>query len=203
MLTKTTQLLVLAGLLLMAAPTSAQPSRGGSPWYGALTYNMAVPFGSTSDFAGGFSPLGIGLDIRYKIRPNWSAGIGLAWQVIYGKTTDPVTIENVTVQGTQYRYSNIYPMLVNGHYYLPELSDRIVPFAGFGLGAYYMERRVDVGIYAISNGSWHFGIAPEVGIGFRVLGALPVLIVRYNHAFSSEGTGDQSFLNMNVGIAWN
>ena len=196
----------IAILACLTAPALANPhqySQGDSKWYGAVTYNMAVPFGSTSDFSGDFSPRGVGLDVRYRFAHQWSAGMSFAWQGFDGKTTDPVTLKNATLQGTQFRYTNTVPLLVNSHYYLPDVVEWAIPFAGFGLGAYYMERRVDVGIYTVAKDTWHFGVAPELGVAFRVYSARPVLILRYNHAFSSEGSGDQSFLNINIGLGWN
>lgn len=207
---KETCLTGVAALLMVILPGAAHAQRtyidqSGSDagtWYGALTYNMAVPIGSLADFTGDFSPIGIGLDVRYKVWSEVSFGMAFAWQNFGANTTDPVTIGNATFQGKQYRWTNVVPLLVNAHYYFRDLSSVIKPFAGFNLGAYFVERRVDVGVYTTSPDTWHFGIAPEIGLGFRVGGFLPVLIFRYNHIFSSDGSGDLPYFNFNVGIAW-
>ena len=186
---------------LFALPAhGAEDDRG--TWYGALTYNMAVPLNSTSDFTGDFSPMGVGFDVRYKLRSDLSLGFAFAWQVIEGETSDVIELENAAFQGRQFRWTNTIPLLVTSHYYFRQLTSWVTPFAGLGLGAYFFERRVDVGVYQVSSSTWHFGLAPEVGFGFRVAGMMPVLIFRYNHAFSSDDSGDQGFMNFNIGIAW-
>jgi opacity protein-like surface antigen len=195
----------------LALPSAVQaqenePETFKAQWYGSATYDMAIPLGNTSDFGGGFSPRGFGLDFQYLFNPNWSLGLATGWQVFDHKTTEAADFRdgNVTIQGTQHRYLNAIPLLVAGHYYVRNwLPEWCLPFAGFGLGTYWAERRVDIGLYTINDSAWHFGIAPEVGIGFRVGHTLPILRVRYNHPFSSGGSGDLPYLNISVGLAWN
>lgn len=188
-------------LLLGSSQARAVPEVRPGSWFGAITYNTALPLASSADFAGNFSPRGFGVDVRYMFMRHLSAGLAFGWQGFDEKTDEVVSLDNAAVQGTQLRYINAAPMLVNVNYYVTQLSRHIVPFVGFGLGTYYIERRVDVGIYSIYDDAWHFGIAPEAGIGFRLLGAMPVFMVRYNHAFSSGGSGDQAFLSFNFGVA--
>ena len=99
------------------APVSVPPE---SHWFGAASYDMAVPFAQAKDFGGSFSPVGFGLDVRYLLTPKWSVGLSTGWQVFDDKTTDPIQMNggNVTIQGTQYRYLNVFPILAAGHYYL-------------------------------------------------------------------------------------
>lgn len=197
---------VLLALLGSAISWPTATARAAVPqhrWYTAVTYNMAVPFSSTQEFTGDFSPLGIGVDVRYKLRTDVSVGAAFAWQEFDVKTDEVVELDNAAFQGTQFRWTNTIPILVNAHYYVTQLSDRVQPFVGLHLGAYWLGRRVDVGVYTVDQSTWHFGMAPEIGVAFSVGRFLPVLMVRYNYAFSSADTGDQSFLNFNLGLAFN
>jgi hypothetical protein len=204
----------VVALLLIAPPGVARAQYFTNPgfsspagsdvgtWYGALTYNMALPIGSLSDFTGDFSPIGIGLDARYLVRREVSIGLAFGWQAFSAETSDAVTVSNATLQGKQFRWTNVVPLLASAHYYLRDLSPVFTPFAGLNLGTYWAERRVDLGVYTAEPDSWHFGLAPEVGFGFRIRHILPIVIVRYNHIFSSGGSGDLPYFNFNVGIAW-
>ncbi len=177
---------------------------GHSPWFSSLTYDMAIPFGQASDFGGDFDPLGVGFDARYFLNPNWSLGFATGWQVLDQKTTTASQINNVTLHGTQLRYLNLLPLMVSGHYYLRQYVPQwCLPFGGLDVGTFWAERRVDVGLFSVSNSEWHFAVAPELGIAFRIKDVLPLLRFRYNHLFGSEGSDDLPYFNISIGAAWN
>jgi hypothetical protein len=73
---------------------------------------------------------------------------------------------------------------------------------GVGLGATYTERRLELSFLAINDRNWHFGLSPEIGIAFPFDDFFAVFITRYNVAFSSGGSGTQSWLNFNIGLGW-
>lgn len=205
---------IVAVTLLVSASAPAergsvefgQPEADKMPWMTIITYNMGVPLNATTAFGGSFSPMGVGVDVHYMFTPSWSLAASAAWQVLWN-STDEVTENaegNVAVQGNQYRYINSFPMLVSGNAFLSDvLPAQIVPFAGFGLGAYYMDRRVDIGVSRIDLSTWHFGIAPHAGIILTLSENIrPTVLARFHYAFSSQGTGDQPYLNINLGLSW-
>jgi hypothetical protein len=178
----------------------AQPE--AHPWFAAITYNMSLPLMDTRDFTSTFSPRGFGLELRTKLLPYLSVGTAVSWQVFDDSTSEVVTQGNVAVQGKQLRFVNAVPILANVHGYLPGLPLGIEPFAGLGLGASYIERRLQLSFLAVNDRTWHFVLTPEVGLAVPLQDFFFVFITRYHIAFSSAGSGDQSWLNFNLGVGW-
>src|SRR6185369_9780068 len=98
-----------------------------------------------------------------KVTDNFWPGISLAWQALYGKDVKTITRGNTTFTGTIATSLNVFPMLATGNYYFMTDPRGVRPYAGLGVGAYAAEHRLDVGIWTISDTSWHFGFAPEIG----------------------------------------
>jgi hypothetical protein len=180
---------------------------------GILSYGTALPMGKTSDYISDFSWKGFSFEGRTFTNRNWSFGGTFGWNIFDTKITDLIEIDDETtgtaVKGTQVRYTNSFPMMVNGHFYVGKRKNTLRPFLGLGLGTYYIIQRFEIGIFQREVSNWHFGLAPEVG----VLVALSrntslILSAKYNYAFSSGKTvyGDtdnsQSYLGFNIGLAF-
>ena len=65
------------------------------------------------------------------------------------------------------------------------------------------DERLEIGIVAIEESSWHFGLAPEVGVMIPV-GYYTNFIAgaRYNYAFKSGDSPEYQWLTFSVGFAW-
>ncbi|MCL7926533.1 MAG: porin family protein [marine benthic group bacterium] len=180
-------------------------------WWWGITYNMSatasLPGSSDSDvtFVDDFSFRGIGLEARYVPNRggNLSYGFSGSWNVLNEKTDEVVNLPGAAIGGTQLRYFNSVPLLVNAHYYFGSRGG-IRPYAGINAGTYWIERRVDIGISSIKDDNWHFGWAPELGV-IVPLGRPEVALIanaRYNWAFSAGGSGDQKYWGFNVGFMY-
>lgn len=200
----------LALVLVFADGAQAQD------WWWGISYQMAahssLPGSSDSDvnFVEDFSFRGIGIDARYvpERGAKYSFGFTAGWNVLherseFGTDRNTISLPNADVTGTQLRYVNAVPLLANAHYYLGERGG-IRPYLGVNAGTYYIERRVDIGVSAIVDDTWHFGWAPEAGLVVP-LGRPEVALlaaVRYNWAFSAGGSGDQRYWGFNIGVAY-
>lgn len=180
-------------------------------WWWGITYNMSatasLPGSSDSDvtFVDDFSFRGIGLEARYVPNRggNLSYGFSGSWNVLNEKTNEVVNLPDAAISGTQLRYFNSVPLLVNAHYYFGSRGG-IRPYAGINAGTYWIERRVDIGLSSIKDDNWHFGWAPELGV-IVPLGRPEVALIanaRYNWAFSAGGSGDQKYWGFNVGFMY-
>ena len=182
---------------LLATAASAQDY-----WFG-VSYDTSMPLEDTKEFAGDFSWLGLSLEGRKMVRDNASVGFVFAWHEMDKEFTgvDPVS-PGLDVHSVQKRYINSFPMLVNGHYYFGQPGKPRL-HVGLGLGAYLIERRTEVGaLYVIDDDVWHFGIAPEAGIAWRVgWQAAGLISVRFNWA-SPGADAEEMYLNFRVGMAW-
>ncbi len=90
------------------------------------------------------------------------------------------------MSGTQIRYINSIPLMLNAHYYIGGKRDQLRPYLGVNVGTYYITQRLDMGVYTLQNDNWHFGIAPEFGFLAEVSrGTYLTASGRYNYAFDS------------------
>ena len=185
-------------------------------WWWGITYNMSatssLPTNSDSDvnFIEDFSFRGIGIEARYvpSRDKNYSFGFNFSWNVLnerneFGSERNTISLPGADITGTQLRFLNSIPLLANASYYFGDRGG-IRPYVGVNAGTYYIERRVEIGVSAITQDNWHFGWAPEVGLVVP-LGRPEVAMlfaVRYNWAFSAGGTGDQKYWGFNIGFAY-
>ncbi|ANQ50564.1 porin family protein [Flammeovirga sp. MY04] len=168
-----------------------------------ITYQMGLPVGETSDYVGAFSGRGMGLEWRYHLTTTpVSFGFSVNWNVLYDKSEDRYVGDGVIADGKQYRTMNIVPILGHAHYYFNK--DGILnPYAGVGVGTYYINQRTEFGQWAIVEKNWHFGVAPEVGVIADVSSSLNMLFsVRYNHAFKAGNSIDHSYVGFNIGLVY-
>ncbi|HYQ45157.1 MAG TPA: hypothetical protein VER11_24390 [Polyangiaceae bacterium] len=180
------------------APTS-RPARQKNDLL-VVSYNTAVGLGDTHHFTPDFSFLGFSFDWRARVDDKFWPGISLGWQVLYGKEEKTLRYGNTTFTGTIATNLNLFPMLVTGSYYFLTDPRGVRPYGGFGVGAYAAEHRLDVGIWTISETSWHFGFAPELGAVIPTGSTRLVVSTKFNYAAASGRWDPLMYLNFNVGV---
>lgn len=186
--------LVAASLaLFVASPAEAQ-----TRWFSGFTYQASFSQQDTEFFSDDPSWRNFGLDFRALIRPSFSVGFYTGWHTFDNQEDGTLSLGGVDVTGLQRRYANMFPLLATGHYYLG--SGRAQPFVGLGVGTYWVENKVEVGLTSITDSNWHFGLAPEVGV-MLPLGGGPstYLSARYNWALEA-GDFEHAFWSIGVGI---
>ena len=180
--------------LVVATPAAAQE------WWMGGSYSVAFPTGKTKEFNDQTSFRNAAFEARKRMNDNATLGMYVGWSVFDVNTTDTGTIEATSVTGEQFRYSNIFPLLVNAHYYLGE-SGGTRPYIGSGAGAYIVERRLEIFTVAFTDSEWHLGFMPEVGVVLPVKwNTRAILAARYNYAFSSGDQPEQSYWQLSVGL---
>ena len=196
-------LLAMIMVLAVGSPAHAQ----GDWWFG-FAYETSLASGNTANFAGGLSWRGASFGGRNMVKENVSVGFWTAWHVMDETGVETIDFDEegfdlgATVTGDFFRYVNSFPIMMNAHWYsgLPG-NTRIA--AGLNAGVYYIERRAEVGIFAVTRDNWHFGLAPELSVitpmGWRARGFVGA---RYNWAASSGGSGSITYFNFFVGVAW-
>ena len=200
----------LALILVTSGEAKAQD------WWWGITYEMSasssLPGNSDSNvnFIEDFSFRGMGIEARYvpERGAKYSFGFNMGWNVLnekndIGTERNTISLPDADISGTQLRYFNSVPLMANASYYFGDRGG-IRPYLGINAGTYYIERRVDIGVSAVVDDNWHFGWAPEAGVVIP-LGRPEVAMlaaVRYNWAFSADGTGDQKYWGFNLGIAY-
>ena len=190
----------LLGLVALLLPLGAGTAAAQSWW--ALSYQPAVPLSNTKDFTDAFAWRGVGLDYRKQVKPNVALGLSFGWQVFDEQTDEVVPAFGVDISGDQFRYVNSFPLLANVSYFLgKEGGPR--PYVSANVGAYVMEHRLEIGLFALEETNLHFGFAPEAGIAIPVQpNVAAVLSGRYNYALSAGLVDDQTYLSIGLGVAW-
>jgi outer membrane protein W len=174
-----------------------------------LTWNMGLPSGRMADIMGKTSYSGFGLSFERFLNEEFTVGGGFSWNYWSELTDQIIQIPHGAVSGTQIRYINSFPMFLNAHYYLNKRGEDFRPFVGLNVGAYYIEQRLEIGVYAFNDHTWHFGLAPEAGFLYRTSDeTFLTAAARYNSALSSgttvlgTGTNELAYWGINVGMVW-
>lgn len=188
--------IIISLMFLLPALTFAQ---SGWPYHG-FTYSMSVPAVGTDDYINAGSYRGANYEGYYELGPKFALGWLLGWNVFHSELKNEMYIDdNITITGNQFRYQNVFPMLVRGLYLLGA-PEGIRPFAGAGMGVIYALRRTDIGLYSLKSDAWHFTMAPELGIMIPAGDALITASVRYNYAVKARDLGQQSYFSFNLGV---
>jgi hypothetical protein len=167
-------------------------------------YTISIPLGNTRKFVDKASLRGWTFDYKYHFNDVGSVGATIGWYVFYDKHDyDSYTIrdESMTLSGLQYRYVNSVPMMATFNYFLP--TGKVSPFAGLGIGTTYNEEQLVMGMYAIQVNTWHFTLAPELGVRMNATASVSgFLSARYNNNFETTELKTQSYLGLNFGVMW-
>jgi hypothetical protein len=164
---------------------------------------MASPTQNSQDFVSDYSFRGLGLE-WLQLKGSNSFGLSLGWNAMNDEGLTTQSADQADLTGFQFRYINAYSILLAGHHYLGE-AGRVRPFLGVKAGTYYIDRRIDVGLWRISDNNWHVGVAPEIGFAVPMAGNLQYesfyTAVRYNYAVAAGDAPYQSWVSVDVGFA--
>ncbi len=190
--------------LLLVLTTSVEAK--AQDWWWQFSYNMGATAGETKDYINQFSFRGMGFQGRkfMNFQNQWSLGFDLSWQV-FNETNAGTTVideeQRSAISGTAFKYINAFPILANAHYYFGnERRGTTTGFVGVNTGLYYIEQRTEAGLWAITNDAWHFGLAPEVGVGMPAGRTYITGTVRYNWTAKADER-DYQFWSFMIGIA--
>lgn len=173
----------------------------------SLDYNISYPTADTKAFISDPSYRGIAVGSRGFFKPNFSAGILLAWHTFEQKTDQTLQLKEGSVQGEQTRVIRSYPFFLNAHYYLGE-DHKFRLYLGANAGIYFITERVEYGNTELDKSNWHLGLAPEAGLLIPLSWYANIhLSARYNYAFQSGETitGEalpQSYWGVSIGLAY-
>jgi len=144
------------------------------------------------------------MEMRWFLNEQLSAGVFFNWNVFYQKLSGEFVDGTQTVTGTQQRYINVFPILVEGHYYFTDDFSAIRPYAGVGIGTQFARERTDMGIFRVDQDAWQFAVAPSIGVLFGTGGGTSLnLALRYYYAPKAGDLPNEiSYLGTSLGFAW-
>jgi hypothetical protein len=185
--------------LLLAAPLGL--ARGQSS-LASLSWDPSFPAGKTKDFISETGSRALGMDLKGFITPQLTMGASFDWR-LFNELTDRITeIEDGNVSGPQTRRIYAAPFLLTSHYYLRSFkhAPRYIPYIGGGAGGYWIEEKLDIGVYTLKEKAWNFGLCVEVGTLFRFGYGYGLLRFKYNYAFESEDVDPVSWWSVGIGV---
>ena len=192
---------ILTMLIVTMLATAAHAQYG----LGIVTYDIAFPSGDLKEFTDNESWRGITIEGRKCLGPQFSAGLSWAWTTFHENTDELIGFDGGAASGNQFRTFYVSPILATFQLYMydPWSNATILPYAGLGIGTYWIEKRLDMGVYTISDSNWHFGFAPEVGVMVPMgYNSHLVAAFRYNYAFGRRDAGPYNFWGFKIGAAW-
>lgn len=175
----------------------------GQASFSSLQYTVAFPTGDLKDFVDKTSWRGVNFDYRKGISDKVSAGFSIGYQLFYEERKN-ATVEQgtITLHGDQFRYVNSCPVTANLAYNFAP-GEAISPYVGLGVGTLFRETELDMGLYMVSDDSWHFALRPEAGVLFEPQPGVGLLLnVKYMNAFKTEDMDAANFISLNLGVAW-
>jgi hypothetical protein len=192
---------IVAGLMALcfAAPVLAETGVGG------FTYDISMPTGDTEDFAGNISFRGFGVEARWFRSKHTALGFTWHWNVFHKQTDGTWEVENGHVTGHQFHRIYSSPVLLTYYYQWGDAkySKGTLWYAGLGAGAFWIEKRLEVGTGVHQATNWHMGVCPEVGMYYGLsFNAYLNVAVKYDYAFRSGEDTSQSYLCVCTGIGW-
>lgn len=192
--------IVLSILIAFAAVTISAAQNS----YVDVAYSIGFGTGDMGDFIKKASFRGISFDYRYAVQPNIAVGFSAGWNTFYEeKASDTYTVDNASLTGKQYRYSNNVPLLATVTYLLSP-DEFFCPYAALGIGTMYARRNTDMNLYTLEQEGWPFVIQPEVGVRLQAADNVGVLVsLKYLNGFKAgDFNSAQSYFTLNVGLAF-
>src|SRR5829696_3921903 len=166
-----------------------------------MSYSIAMPAGSLSDYIGSTSFRGLSLEYYMRQKENLEIGLESGWNSFYERTDSKVyTEKTMSISGVQYRNTQAIPIIAGARYHFKS-GNKIKPYGGLGLGTVYVNRATDFGLYRVSSDTWQFVVRPELGIKYQYNQTNGVLLgLKYYGASGNDDLDGQSYFSINIGI---
>lgn len=163
---------------------------------------MSIPSAGINNYIGAGSFRGASFEGLKELNSRWCAGWLLGWNVFYEKRVKEVyEYDNLTLTGTQFRYMNLFPLLIRGMYE-PFKTEGIRALIGAGTGFTPDISRVNVGLHSFRNTGWHYSLAPEMDIIVPVGSSSLLASLRYIYGVRTKEMDRISYFSINLGILW-
>jgi hypothetical protein len=171
-----------------------------------ISYNMSFTTQDTREIIDKFSWRGFGLEYKKFLTPQITIGFTTGWTIFDEKRSDLIELENGAISGTQLRFLNSFPMLLNLHYYLGKIRPGMNPYFGLSLGTYYIIQRLEIGVIKIEKDNWHYALTPEAGLSIPAGSVFIIIGVKYNYVFQAGesikiDTKDIQYMSLHLGVS--
>lgn len=165
-----------------------------------IKYSIGMPAADLADYTGETSFRGIGLEYQHVLGSRLALGISGGINTFYEQEFTTLTEGTSSLTGIQYRYTNNLPLMATVSYFLAT-EQRLLPYAGLGIGTLYSLRDTEIGTISLSEDAWAFSLRPELGVIYQVSEGFALkAAATYIQAFDTPELGNQSYGTFDVGI---
>lgn len=157
--------ITLVGIILLGC------SRMSFGQYYDKTYSVALDITaplSNADYVSQISARGFRLGYREMINDRFFAGFDFN-NSSYTKYKPRRTYSNGTgaITTDLFNYAYNYGITLSGEYYF-KVEQRVMPYAGLGVGASYIKYKQFFNVYTNQSDSWGVLVRPQVGVQIRL-----------------------------------
>jgi len=186
-------LLILATCLLATSNALAQSSFG-------MSWSLTMPTGNTYDFVDKISLRGFNVEYRQIQSTTWGWGINAGYNVHAKDYTDTYQRDNLAVTGLRSHYINTVPIYGAVYKYFGNSRRDGRWYVALNGGTAWLEQRVTLGLYEITEDNWHLSAAPEVGYHLPWDSFVGHVSARYVLVNSAGTTDTQSWFEFRLGF---
>jgi len=198
MRTFTTLMFVLLAMPAYAGDASDWGEEMEGRVSGLATWSTGLAIGDSHEFAPIFGWLGFNAEIMYHARSDLSIGLTSGYQLFRGKGKETVELDQATLTAYQFRYLDTAPILAVARYYV-DLGGTAMFYPALGVGTVYTNREVNAGWVAVHDDTWHFAVAPQLGLAWHTYGPDPLIQVKYTYAPGGGDSPTESWISFELG----
>ncbi len=190
-------------LVLLSAPAFADTwgEENVGEISGMGTWATGLAIGDSYEFTPKYGFIGFNGEIMVHVRPDLSVGLSSGYQLFLGQERSTVEIGDAALNAHQFRYLDTFPIFAVGRYFL-DLGSVVSFSPALGIGTVYTNRVVELGIVAIYDDVWHFGVAPQVGLVFHTDGPDPVVNFKYTLAPTGSEHPTEMWFTAEIGLVF-
>lgn len=192
---------ILAIIFLLAFTSGVFAQYG----IGAVYYGISFPLEDLRDYISDTSWRGFGVEGRKFITHKTSVGIAWQWNTFEQQSDDALSLDLEDISSPHFRRIYATSILATVHYYSQSAEGyrNVLPYLGLGMGAFWIQKGLEIGTVDHENSNWHFALVPEAGIVIPMgYDSNLFLGFKYNYAFESGDAPSYAYWNINVGIAY-
>ena len=158
-------LFILAISLCCAGAARAQYYGNGIRQIYSLNWQQSIPVGNSRDFTSKMSFEGINVNWAYFVTDNIAVGLDLTYNNYHEKVGQKIyrPNANTAVNAAQDRYTQAFPIKVQGKYF-SNLPGDVMVYSGLGIGALSAGQHIVIQDIDVWDNNWGFLLSPEVGM---------------------------------------
>ena len=116
--------------------------------FSIVTYNMNYSGPDTRDFVDDYNWSGFTFEFGRFTSKNLAVSLMSGWNILRERTEEVIIMDRGAVSGTQIRHLGVIPFIVNARYvFIDRDRSEPKPYVGIGFGTYWINQRLEIGIY--------------------------------------------------------